>query len=709
MRPALGLLSLAPLWARSACSDWTATNIDDNNMVQNPDFEDAGSDGMPLHWSTPADVFSRTTAVTLPSATASLMYNNSDPKLYKLASQKIVGCTAGGSYTVSAAVKTAGLDVSRADGYATVCVQWSDHAGKWLGGVFPRGPTGTSDWTTVHSSFVVPSAADPASVEVSVYVRPSDMGEPTPTGLAFFDNVSLYYAPKPPLSAVLLSPVYRGRVTAADADPISVRARVRLEHQATVFLNVVLAPKNSPDGVATTSKIMGPFEPQGSLVEPLVVDVTLDGIDARNALKPGEYTVTATLLEEGDQLNKTLSTCVLNITRMDDGAPLPKVYIDSRKRTILDGKAFFPIGMYFSTSLVHTGSPALANLSGTAFNMIMPYGEATMAEMDAAAAAGLKVGFSLKDIFFGSHWCPKLVTSRAVEEQYFRQRVADFSNHSALLAWYTNDELTTDYLPQLKAHQQWLVEDDPDHPSWQVLCEDGEFDQYMGTFDVIGSDPYPIGEGNKTASGVHEEVNTTVFQTDDARPVWEVIQAMNWANYRKGVPCPQCHTPTYSETRSMVWQSVAAGANGIVFYEYADLLRNPDVPFVDAFGNLKSIAAELAKHAPVLLSDAGKAPNPVVASGDAGHDWLMTRAQWSDGKSQLYVLFVVSDGSGNGTVAFEFGDRAKFGCKTTLSVVRIMEFDPRAAVHAPQPQVNGCAFSDNVPLKAAAAYQVSFE
>ena len=168
--------------------------------------------------------------------------------------------------------------------------------------------------------------------------------------------------------------------------PISVRARVRLEHQATVFLNVVLAPKNSPDGVATTSKIMGPFEPQGSLVEPLVVDVTLDGIDARNALKPGEYTV-----------------------------------------------------------------------------------------------------------------------------------------------------------------------------------------------------------------------------------------------------------------------------------------------------------------------------------GDAGHDWLMTRAQWSDGKSQLYVLFVVSDGSGNGTVAFEFGDRAKFGCKTTLSVVRIMEFDPRAAVHAPQPQVNGCAFSDNVPLKAAAAYQVSFE
>ena len=109
--------------------------------------------------------------------------------------------------------------------------------------------------------------------------------------------------------------------------------------------------------------------------------------------------------------------------------------------------------------------------------------------MDAAAAVGLKVGYSLKDIFFGSHWCPKAVTSRAAEEKYFKSKVADFRNHSALLAWYINDELTPAYLPQLKAHQQWLIEGDPEHPSWQVLCENGEFDQYMGTFDILGSDP----------------------------------------------------------------------------------------------------------------------------------------------------------------------------------------------------------------------------
>ena len=154
----------------------------------------------------------------------------------------------------------------------------------------------------------------------------------------------------------------------------------------------------------------------------------------------------------------------------------------------------------------------------------------------------------------------------------------------------------------------------------------------------------------------------------------------------------------------MVWQSVAAGANGVVFYEYTDLLRNPDVPFETAFTNLKTIAAELATFTPILLSDEGKAPNPAVALWPS---WLMARTQWSDDAG--VVLFAVSDGSGNGTVTFDFGNKNVFGCMSTLVVVRIMESDPRAGVHAPQPQVSGCTFSDSIPLRAATAYHVAFE
>jgi|EP01046_Picozoa_sp_COSAG06_P023724 hypothetical protein len=44
-----------------------------------------------------------------------------------------------------------------------------------------------------------------------------------------------------------------------------------------------------------------------------------------------------------------------------------------------------------------------------------------------------------------------------------------FKDHPALVAWYTNDELpATTYRPQLLTHQQWVVEGDPNHPTWQV-------------------------------------------------------------------------------------------------------------------------------------------------------------------------------------------------------------------------------------------------
>ena len=233
----------------------------------------------------------------------------------------------------------------------------------------------------------------------------------------------------------------------------------------------------------------------------------------------------------------------------------------------------------------------------------------------------------------------------------------------------------------------------------------------MGTFEILGSDPYPIGSGNKTTSGVHQEVNLTVFQTDDARPVWEVIQAMNWANYHKGAPCPRCHTPTYTETRSMTWQSIAAGANGIVFYEYTDLLRNPDVPFETSFANLKEIAAEVMLQAPIILSDAGKAPSPAVVghlSSPRG-SWLMTRAQWSDDRERIYVLFAVSDGDGQGPVTFDLSNRSAFGCISELSVLRVIEPDPRAGKKAAPPVVIGCTFTDTVPLMAAVAYNISFK
>ena len=249
----------------------TASAAASTNMVLNPNFEDTAKGGShgPLHWSVSADVFSRSTAVVFPPATASLEYHSTDPTLYKFAAQKVAGVVVGREYGFSAAIKTEGLNVSATPGDATVCVQWDGADGKWLGGNYPHGPGGENvDWTTVSGSFTLPSGADPASVTISVYVRPIAIHEPTPTGTAYFDNVSMWFAPRPPLSSVLLSPVYRGRVTAADPTPIALRARVRLETPQTVALVATLAPKlaasGTDGGVPVLARVdAGPFVLKG--------------------------------------------------------------------------------------------------------------------------------------------------------------------------------------------------------------------------------------------------------------------------------------------------------------------------------------------------------------------------------------------------------------------------------------------------------------
>jgi hypothetical protein len=94
---------------------------------------------------------------------------------------------------------------------------------------------------------------------------------------------------------------------------------------------------------------------------------------------------------------------------------------------------------------------------------------------------------------------------------------------------YLNDELGVSWMSDLEAHYDWTAATDPDHVAWSVLYEAPELRQYMATFDVIGTDPYPINAppGSGQPAKVGAEADVTRNQTGGARPMWEVIQAHN--------------------------------------------------------------------------------------------------------------------------------------------------------------------------------------
>jgi hypothetical protein len=56
---------------------------------------------------------------------------------------------------------------------------------------------------------------------------------------------------------------------------------------------------------------------------------------------------------------------------------------------------------------------------------------------------------------------------------------------------------------------------------------------------------------------VRDETEDTVSESDDARPVWEVLQAIDWALYDPATCAgnTNCHTPNATEVRSMHWQA----------------------------------------------------------------------------------------------------------------------------------------------------------
>ncbi len=250
----------------------------------------------------------------------------------------------------------------------------------------------------------------------------------------------------------------------------------------------------------------------------------------------------------------------------------------------------------------------------------------------------------------------------------------------------------------------------------------------MGTFDVIGTDPYPINapynasSTNGQAAKVGQEVDVSLTGIDSARPLWEVIQAHNLRDYNKG--CTGCRTPSAKEERSMAWQAICRGANGIVYYSFFDIKRNDDVSFATEWGILSEVAAEIDKFAPMLLSDEGAAPKPTLAQakdrhlytkqgdtgdgGDGSPRWLAARARWvaSAAVGPLqggddYYLFVANDGNGGGRVTFTI-DRSVGAI--TAEGVQVVSVSPPRKIDFDD---SGMSFSDTVDPLDVVVYKIS--
>ena len=300
--------------------------------------------------------------------------------------------------------------------------------------------------------------------------------------------------------------------------------------------------------------------------------------------------------------------------------PSRSVWIDRRQRTIVDGKPFFPLGMYF------TGiSDALLDyyMQGP-FNCLMPYNWPTREQLDACQKRNLRVIYPMERAYPGGK---PITHSTKRGNDYVREMFEKIKGHPAILAWYICDELPSSMDWALRERHALLKELDPDHPTWCVIYEPENFRPFLGGYDVAGVDPYPIGNhGDAKATDISIasawplEAKKAMF---GFRPMWNVPQAFNWAWYRKNeYGKPGVDMPTEEELRSMSWQSIAGGANGLVYYSFFNIFDGEDEPLRGKiFSSVCSVAREIRDRESILLSPLLPPEIRCVPEGAVARTW----------------------------------------------------------------------------------------
>ena len=589
--------------------------------------------------------------------TRALCFENDDPKFYSFPGQR-VPLKAGRVYEYEVWVKTENLTGDESG--ATICIEWSDEHGKWLGGSYANGVKGTKDWTLVRGvTDKVPKEA--ASVRVSPYVRKGMVGK------AWFDDISVRERVLP-LVAAVYSTAYRNM--AADGE-VTFRAAFNIpDPEEFVDSDIALwfTYQNAKGDMCRTRST-------NAMRDSVALPVA--------ELKMGAQRVSAELFDGKKRLGGAETT----FTRLER-MPSMATWFDGHGRAIVDGKPFFPLGMYWSAIATNK----IETYAKGPFNCLMPYNAPNSADlMDLCHSKGLKVIYSVKDVYGGTRWAPKGIETEADEERYVKDRVSRFKDHPALLAWYLNDELPLTMLPSLAARRDLMEKLDPGHPGWSVLYQYNSIQEYMPSFDVVGTDPYPI--PSKPAATAAEWTRKTVLGTLGCKPVWQVPQAFNWAAYKKTPEeKAQCRAPTEAELRSMCWQCIACGANGLVMYSFFDLEKQPNGDeFERRWAECCRVGEEIRAQFPVLLSDEGYGRRIV-----GGIAYTSPDKDWKGPKYPMSVRTWVKDGVPYVLVVNGY-DEAR---QVTISLV-LRRYCGATSVFGPEPRLEHDKLFDLLRLDLA--------
>ena len=382
---------------------------------------------------------------------------------------------------------------------------------------------------------------------------------------------------------------YRNEVTRGD----------RIRFQAILHVNEVRTPLDSLEAVFVYTNASGEHAERAASE---FTAATASAVFAGDELAEGAQKIRLEIRRKGGGTVGSAEADCIRVAQVRR-----RVRFDRYGRTLVDGKPYFPYGFYSSLR-----TDTLDRFRGSPFNSIVAYSIPDAAKLDEIRSCGLMVCYNVVS-----------ANDRGVLESEIR-RVKD---HPAILAWYDCDEAPEVRVPALRKLVETVHRIDPDHPLYAVTDKPRLVRPFLGCYDVIGMDAYPVGNRNSRLSLASEwafEARKAMF---DLVPTWHVAQAFNWAFYRGNEPELDMRFPTREEFASLTWQPIAAGANGLFYFctsFVSDQTKggvNRGEEFSAAWPWMCEVAAEVKAKERTLLS----LPGPAVEACPAdmvARTWL---------------------------------------------------------------------------------------
>jgi hypothetical protein len=300
-------------------------------------------------------------------------------------------------------------------------------------------------------------------------------------------------------------------------------------------------------------------------------------------------------------------------------APLPSegalVSLRSDGGLVVDGEAFFPLGIYHVSWLFSADQlPAdLAGMAALGCNTIhASYTEGDFESfLDAAQARHIYV----------------------IVEGYWNQArpgswLTSFKGHPAILGWSIGDDVHDDLTPdQLRARRDAVRALDPNHPTFYTVYNPKRWAGYLDVGDVLLPYNYPV--GNSWLGEVNYILSLARAQSP--LPIWGVPQAFAW---------PNKPAPTAVQYRNMVYQTLINGAKGLLGYTFRDgenyLPSHPELA-----DSVKAVNAELRFLGPVFLDGTREK----LCTGTRADEEGLQAALWNCGEICCLVVLNTSETS----------------------------------------------------------------